>query len=172
MAIRTSFKPRALIHELVAPLFRLVLERCDIINSHLKRVLRAVSRLECEIVPLRFFSTLGSCCKNSSFGAQRWTVGLIKLNGSPCERWLSLRMRYCHSGTLQFFRSVLEEIWRKHMSRARVRASHRATQRSGKFVDIVCLFGRLSLNSLSVCAITVREQPNLHVSPTSEMSQT
>ena len=34
---------------------------------------------------------------------------------------------------------------------------------SGKFVEIVCLFGRLSLNSLSVCAITVREEPNLHV---------
>ena len=33
-------------------------------------------------------------------------------------------------------------------------------------------FGRLSLNSLSVCAITVREEPNLHVSPTSETSQT
>ena len=32
--------------------------------------------------------------------------------------------------------------------------------------------GRLSLNSLSVCAMTVREEPNLHVRPTSEMSQT
>ena len=37
-----------------------------------------------------------------------------------------------------------------------------------KFVEILCLFGRLSLDSLSVCAITVREEPNLHVSPTSE----
>ena len=36
----------------------------------------------------------------------------------------------------------------------------------------LCLFGRLSLNSLSLCAITVREEPNLHVNPTSEMSQT
>ena len=36
----------------------------------------------------------------------------------------------------------------------------------------LCLFGRVSLNSLSVCASTVREEPNLHVNPTSEMSQT
>ena len=34
----------------------------------------------------------------------------------------------------------------------------------------LCLFRRLSLNSLRVCAITVREDPNLHVN--SEMSQT
>ena len=33
-------------------------------------------------------------------------------------------------------------------------------------------FVRLSLNSLSVCAITVRVERNLHVNPTSEMSQT
>ena len=44
--------------------------------------------------------------------------------------------------------------------------------RSGIFVEIICLVGRLSLNSLIVCAITVREEPKLHVSPTSETSQT
>ena len=44
--------------------------------------------------------------------------------------------------------------------------------RSGKFVEILCLVGRLSLNSLSVRAITVREEPNLDVSPASETSQT
>ena len=46
------------------------------------------------------------------------------------------------------------------------------SKRSGIFVEILCLVGRLSLNSLIVCAITVREEPNLHVSPTSETSQT
>ena len=40
------------------------------------------------------------------------------------------------------------------------------------FVEILCFVGRLSLNSLIVCAITVREEPKLHVSPTSETSQT
>ena len=34
---------------------------------------------------------------------------------------------------------------------------------SGKFVEFFCLFGRLSLNSLSVRAITVREESKLHV---------
>ena len=43
---------------------------------------------------------------------------------------------------------------------------------SGIFVEVLCLVGRLSLNSLSVCAITVRVEPDLHVSPTSETSQT
>ena len=35
---------------------------------------------------------------------------------------------------------------------------------SGKFVEILCLVGWLSLNSLSICAITVRVEPDLHVS--------
>ena len=48
----------------------------------------------------------------------------------------------------------------------------RTPRRSGIFVEILCLVGRLSLNSLIVCAITVREEPKLHVSPTSETSQT
>ena len=33
-------------------------------------------------------------------------------------------------------------------------------------------FGRLSLNSLSVCVRLQFEEPNLHVNPTSEMLQT
>ena len=35
---------------------------------------------------------------------------------------------------------------------------------SGIFVEILCLVGWLSLNSLSVCAIAVRVEPDLHVS--------
>ena len=59
LAMRPSFKPQTLIHEL-ARLFRSVVEwRCHISDSHLERedsgVLRAVSRLECEMVPLGFF---------------------------------------------------------------------------------------------------------------------
>ena len=34
------------------------------------------------------------------------------------------------------------------------------------------LLGGLALNSLIVCTITVRQEPNLHLSPTSETSQT
>ena len=43
---------------------------------------------------------------------------------------------------------------------------------TGIFVEILCLVGRLSLNSLIACAIPVREEPKLHVSRTSETSQT
>ena len=39
-------------------------------------------------------------------------------------------------------------------------------------METLCLFGRLSLNSPSVCAVTVREEPKFAREPTSEMSQT
>ena len=62
---------------------------------------------------------------------QRWTVGIIKLDGSPCERRLTVRVRYCHSGSFQVFHSGQEGIWWQQRSRARVWALHRPPRGSG-----------------------------------------
>ena len=62
---------------------------------------------------------------------QRWTVGIIKLDGSPCERRLAARVRYCHSGSFQVFHSGQEGIWWQQRSRARVWALHRPPRGSG-----------------------------------------
>ena len=144
MAMRTSFKPGALIHEL-ALLFGPVMEGCHIIDSHMKRererereewsVLRAVRRLQCETVPISFFEIPFQprfLLEELIFLSSKMdrTVGVIKLKGSPCERWLAVRMRYCHSGSFQVFRSGLQGMWWEQRSRARAWALlHRAGQR-------------------------------------------
>ena len=69
LAMRSSFKPRALIHEL-ARLSRPVMG-CYIINSHLKKEARSVLRTVMSVHLRRFLLSLGSCSENSSFRAQK-----------------------------------------------------------------------------------------------------
>ena len=59
----------------------------------------------------------------------------------------------------------------RHVTRARLRTQQRLNSLCDSFVSplgcvvqIICLVGRLCLNSLSVRAITVRVEPDLHVS--------
>ena len=101
------------IHEL-ARLFRPVVEGCYISNSHLGWIgcgLRAVSRLECEVVPLRFFEILFQ----PRFFLQELIIRISKVerliqraDWLACVRWLPVRLRYCHSGTCEVFRNWME----------------------------------------------------------------
>ena len=112
--MRSSFKPRALIHEFGA-VVQTGTEGCHIINSHLPleerererereewSVLRAVSRLVCEMVPLSFFEVpfqprfllqelIFQSSKVDSFG-------FVDLFGWPSVRWLDIPGFTQHAG--------------------------------------------------------------------------
>ena len=109
-AMRPSFKPQSLIHEM-AHLFRPVMKGCHITESHLKReewsALRTVSRLECGMGLLSFFEIP----LQSRFLLHELIFICSKMDGvesgrSSCLRngdWLALRTTArCESPWIRF----------------------------------------------------------------------
>ena len=101
MAMRTSFKPRAAIHELARP-FRPVMQGCDIINSHLLGGLERPAGFQsvgvwksCPWASSRFLSSPVLAAKAHLSVLKDWTLGFAKIN------WLTLRtMARCENAIL------------------------------------------------------------------------